>query len=47
MRHGSGSDRVLRGGSWSSNAKYCRMSRRNSSTPDNRSNDYGFRVVLH
>lgn len=32
----SGSDRVLRGGSWGNYAKYCRVSSRGSSNPDNR-----------
>jgi formylglycine-generating enzyme required for sulfatase activity len=42
----SGSNRVLRGGSWSSNAEYCRVSCRSSFYPHIRSIDYGFRLVL-
>ncbi len=41
----SGSDRVLRGGSWGSAASKCRVSYRGNNTPSSRSNDYGFRVV--
>lgn len=42
-----GSDRVLRGGEWSShNAKECRVSRRSLDRPDSRFYPYGFRVVL-
>ena len=42
----SGSDRVLRGGSWRINAPYCRVAYRNYGTPDYRNDVYGFRVVL-
>ena len=42
----SGSNRVLRGGSWYDNAKYCRVSFRNSYGPDNRFSHDGFRLVL-
>jgi len=46
----SGSDRVLRGGGWSYNARYCRVSGRNSVSPSYSYNDgddgYGFRLVL-
>jgi serine/threonine protein kinase len=42
---GSGTNRVNRGGSWGSNAKYCRISRRNSNSSDLRSNYLGFRLV--
>jgi formylglycine-generating enzyme required for sulfatase activity len=42
----SGSSRVIRGGSWGSNAEYCRVSYRYVSTPDFRSNDLGFRLAL-
>ena len=42
----SGSDRVLRGGSWYSNASYCRVSFRNYYNPSSRYNRCGFRVVL-
>lgn len=43
----TGSGRVLRGGSWSSVARRCRVSDRNSSSPSHRSGNCGFRVVLH
>ena len=42
----SGSYRVLRGGSWSSDAGSCRVSNRNDSYPSSRINGGGFRVVL-
>ena len=42
----SGSARVLRGGSWGSGARSCRVSNRSNSNPSNRCNNYGFRVVL-
>ena len=42
----SGTSRVLRGGSWSSNAKSCRVTNRNDVSPDNRNIYYGFRLVL-
>lgn len=42
----SGSDRVLRGGSWDSYAGYCRSSNRLSGTSDGRNNRYGLRLVL-
>ena len=44
---GSGSDRVLRGGSWGSGARGCRVAYRFNITPDYRSNYFGFRIVLH
>ena len=44
---GSGSYRVLRGGSWYGHARGCRVSRRNGYAPGARYNGYGFRVVLH
>jgi len=37
--------RVLRGGSWENDAKYCRSARRDGSPPDSCSNCDGFRVV--
>jgi formylglycine-generating enzyme required for sulfatase activity len=41
-----GEDRVLRGGSWSSNAQNCRPARRSMNRPGN-ANDYtGFRLAL-
>ncbi|MDO5310260.1 MAG: SUMF1/EgtB/PvdO family nonheme iron enzyme [Planctomycetia bacterium] len=42
----SGSNRVLRGGSWNNNAKNCRSANRNNNTPENRNNNYGFRLAL-
>ena len=42
----SGSNRVLRGGSWSINARYCRVSRRDYDTPVLRFNFLGFRLAL-
>ncbi len=42
---GSGSSRVLRGGSWFRHATFVRSSLRYYSTPDNRFNSNGFRVV--
>ena len=47
MGPSSGSYRVNRGGGWSSFAKFCRVSSRDSRTPGNRLSDIGFRVVLH
>ena len=43
----SGSNRVLRGGSWYSFAKGCRVSFRSLNTPGSRGSVNGFRVVLH
>ena len=42
----SGSDRVRRGGCWSSNARYCRVSIRIGGTPDHWYADLGFRLAL-
>ncbi len=42
----TGSIRVIRGGSWFSNARYCRSAFRNSSYPSSYSNNIGFRVVF-
>lgn len=42
----SGSDRVLRGGSWCHIAWYCRSSPRGNSTPDDSDNKLGLRLVL-
>jgi formylglycine-generating enzyme required for sulfatase activity len=47
MGPGSGSRRVLRGGSWYGSAWSCRVANRNYDTPDDRNYYYGFRVVLH
>lgn len=41
----SGSNRVLRGGSWNNNANNCRSANRNNNGPDNRNNNNGFRPV--
>jgi formylglycine-generating enzyme len=41
----SGSDRVMRGGSWFFNAQYCRSAYRDHFTPDYRYLDLGFRLV--
>ena len=40
----SGSGRVMRGGSWDSNAKYCRSAERRMRQPGDRDNRYGFRL---
>ena len=42
----SGSNRVLRGGDWSSNASYCRVAYRNFKSPSIRTFYYGFRLLL-
>ena len=42
----SGSDCVIRGGSWSRSAQSCRSSYRISSTPGYRNSDLGFRLAL-
>ena len=41
-----GSNRVIRGGSWPSDARHCRVGYRHGSNPGNASNSYGFRAVL-
>jgi formylglycine-generating enzyme required for sulfatase activity len=41
-----GSNRVLRGGNWNSNARNCRSANRYNNTPGNRSNNVGFRLVF-
>jgi formylglycine-generating enzyme len=38
--------RVMRGGRWGGNARYCRVSSRSNATPDNRNNSVGFRLAL-
>ena len=45
QRPSSGSNRVIRGGSWYYMARYMRVSFRNSTAPGNRSNDLGFRLA--
>jgi formylglycine-generating enzyme required for sulfatase activity len=42
----SGSSRVLRGGSWGSYDRFCRVANRGGYNPDGRSNGSGFRLVL-
>lgn len=42
----SGSLRVLRGGSWSLDARYCRVTHRSNYTPGNRGSGIGFRLCL-
>ena len=41
----SGSYRVIRGGSWSNDARYCRSAYRSWRTPEARYNNLGFRVL--
>lgn len=41
-----GSNRVDRGGSWNDNARFCRVSDRNRSSPDVRSRNLGLRLAL-
>ena len=40
-----GASRVIRGGSWGQEARFCRSAYRNGALPDIRSNDIGFRCV--
>jgi formylglycine-generating enzyme required for sulfatase activity len=42
----SGSGRVVRGGSWDSGARICRVSYRSTDAPDSRSYNIGFRLAL-
>jgi len=42
----SGTNRVLRGGGWFSEARYCRSAARFGGSPNNRRSIYGFRLVL-
>ena len=42
----SGSNRVLRGGSWNCGASYCRVANRRDNSPGSRYSINGFRVVL-
>ncbi|MEI6412574.1 MAG: SUMF1/EgtB/PvdO family nonheme iron enzyme [Bacteroidota bacterium] len=41
----SGSNRVIRGGSWNNNPQNCRVAYRNNNTPGNRNNNIGFRLA--
>ena len=41
----SGSNRIMRGGSWGSFGEYCRVANRSYNTPSNIQSDIGFRVV--
>jgi len=43
---GSGTHRVLRGGSWFDEPNICRAAYGSSLTPDDRSSNFGFRVVV-
>jgi len=40
----SGSNRVIRGGSWNNTGTNLRSANRNNNTPSNRNNNIGFRV---
>ncbi|MBM3260519.1 MAG: SUMF1/EgtB/PvdO family nonheme iron enzyme [Candidatus Sericytochromatia bacterium] len=40
-----GSNRVIRGGSWNSDASNTRAANRNNNNPDNRNNNIGFRLA--
>lgn len=42
----TGQDRVLRGGSWSNNARWARSADRDGYEPDYRFNSFGFRLAL-
>ena len=42
----SGSNRVLRGGSWNNNATNCRVANRNNNSVTNRNNNNGMRLAL-
>ena len=41
-----GSNRVIRGGSWNSNAKFCRVSNRNGKEDHFRGEEIGLRLAL-
>ena len=43
-REASGSNRVIRGGSWNNNAQNCRSANRNNNNPSNNNNNNGFRL---
>ncbi|MGB3693819.1 MAG: hypothetical protein WA999_13930 [Spirulinaceae cyanobacterium] len=40
-----GTGKAKDGGSWNNNPRNCRSAYRNDNNPDNRNNNYGFRVV--
>ncbi|MEO6038240.1 MAG: SUMF1/EgtB/PvdO family nonheme iron enzyme [Saprospiraceae bacterium] len=40
-----GSNRVLRGGSWNNDADNARVRNRNDNNPNNRNDNYGFRLA--
>ena len=42
----SGDNRVIRGGGWSTYARYCRVSNRSSYAPTNRDFNLGLRLAL-
>ena len=42
----SGEQRVTRGGSWGSDAKFCRSASRDSAIPNKRTNTIGFRLAM-
>jgi hypothetical protein len=42
----TGSNRVIRGGSWDNDAANCRTANRNNDTPTNRNTNIGFRLAL-
>ena len=42
---GSGSYRVVRGGSWGGDARYCRASNRSNDSPGDRATVLGFRLL--
>jgi hypothetical protein len=41
----SGSNRVIRGGSWNNDARNCRSAYRNNDAPGNRNDNLGFRLL--
>ena len=41
----AGADRVLRGGSWINNGRWCRSANRNRNHPGNRNNNIGLRLA--
>ena len=41
----SGTNRVIRGGSWNNTARNARAAYRNGNTPDDRNNNLGFRLA--